>query len=206
MCLPRPALTRAAGPLPDVPALAARCTRAIPWGMLPTLSARALFLTGTILLAVGVFIGTFLYPLLGLVVDLEAAASMGLFTTGIFAAGYIGAVIVPLGAVFVAVSFVARRLEPPVDLELNDPARSPRALSARQLLLIGCVLLIVGLVLQIKLENWLFAVRNETGLLLQGALQWIAVPLRQIALPLGAALIPCALLRLPQPARQPAAA
>ena len=172
--------------------------------MLPSLSARALFLTGTILLALGVFLGTFLYPLVGFVMDLQATASGAAFTTGIFTAGYVGAVIVPLGAVFVAVSFVARRLEPPVDLELNDPARSPRALSARQLLLIGSVLLIVGLVLQINLENWLFAVRNESGLLLKGALQWIAVPLRQIALPLGAALIPCALLRLPQPTRQPA--
>ncbi|TFC07076.1 hypothetical protein E3O42_01510 [Cryobacterium adonitolivorans] len=106
---------------------------------------------------------------------------------------FVPTVLVPLGSMIVAASFVARALER--GTESDSAPERPRTISAAWLFWTGLTLTVLGLVVSAYLQDWLTDLNaaGRTSLALD-ALNLVVIPLRMIILPLGLALLPAAVL------------
>ena len=106
---------------------------------------------------------------------------------------FVPTVLIPLGSMLIAASFVAHALErgPGVD---SLPERG-RASAAAWLFWIGLILTVLGLVVSASLQDWLTDLNSQgRSSLALDALNLVVIPLRMIILPLGLALLPAAVL------------
>lgn len=106
---------------------------------------------------------------------------------------FVPIVLIPLGSMIVAASFVARALERGPESALATERR--RTTSAAWLFWTGLVLTVLGLVVSAFLQDWLTDLNavGRTSLALD-ALNLVVIPLRMIIVPLGLALLPAAVL------------
>ena len=154
------------------------------------LSARALLRIGIGLMAVSVISQT--------TIDLVWRVAGNDWMTGAMSSWWypfyqlVPTVLIPLGALVVAASFVARALESDARA---DSATDRPGTRAAWLFWTGLVLTILGLVVGASLQDWLtdLNAQGRTSLALD-ALNLIVIPLRMVLLPLGLALLPSAVL------------
>ena len=154
------------------------------------LSARALLWIGIGLIMVSVIGQT--------TIDLVWRAAGNDWMTGVMSSWWyplyqlVPTVLIPLGTLLVAVSFVARALE---DETRTDPLPNRLGTRAAWMFWAGLVLTILGLVVGASLQDWLsdLNAQGRTSLALD-ALNLIVIPLRMVILPLGLALLPSAVL------------
>ena len=154
------------------------------------LSARALLWIGIGVIAVSMISQT--------TIDLVWRAAGNDWMTGAMSSWWypfyqlVPTVLIPLGALVVAASFVARALEGDVRADSTTDRLGTRA---AWLFWTGLVLTILGLVVGASLQDWLtdLNAQGRTSLALD-VLTLIVIPLRMVILPLGLALLPSAVL------------
>jgi hypothetical protein len=175
--------------------------------MPPKLSARQLFWSGVVLTAVGVFVGQFLVTIVFGLWGERAISSSPLPSV----LQPLDALLVPLGALLLATSLIARAIEAQAALashlhashpHASHPRASgrrtmPRQLSATQILWTGIVLVVLGLILTASVGDFFVQLSGSTDVsanLARDLLGLVGVPLQTIAVPLGIALLPTALI------------
>jgi hypothetical protein len=175
--------------------------------MPPKLSARQLFWSGVVLTAVGVFVGQFLVTIVFGLWGERAISSSPLPSV----LQPLDALLVPLGALLLATSLIARAIEAQAALASHPHASHPHAshphasgrrtmppqLSATQILWTGIVLVVLGLILTASVGDFFVQLSGSTDVsanLARDLLGLVGVPLQTIAVPLGIALLPTALI------------
>jgi hypothetical protein len=175
--------------------------------MPPKLSARQLFWSGVVLTAVGVFVGQFLVTIVFGLWGERAISSSPLPSV----LQPLDALLVPLGALLLATSLIARAIEAQAALTSHLHASHPHAshphasgrrtmppqLNATQILWTGIVLVVLGLILTASVGDFFVQLSGSTDVsanLARDLLGLVGVPLQTIAVPLGIALLPTALI------------
>lgn len=92
------------------------------------------------------------------------------------------AVVLPLGLMFVVFSLVARALE---------PTRVPPRVTSRIALATGVVLVVIGMISELYLQDWIQAIQADATFM-RDFVVYLGPPLNALLLPLGVLLIPCA--------------
>jgi len=164
-----------------------------------------------VLTAVGVFVGQFLVTIVFSLWGERAISSSPLPSI----LQPLDALLVPLGALLLASSLIARTIE-----EQTAPASHPHAshphssgrqtmpprLSAKQILWTGIVLVVIGLILTASIGDFFMQLSGSTDVsanLARDLLGLVGVPLQTILVPLGIALLPTALIARMLEARVP---
>ncbi|GAB3042335.1 hypothetical protein GCM10027052_25290 [Parafrigoribacterium mesophilum] len=164
--------------------------------MPPKLSARQLFWTGVVVTAVGVFVGQFLVTIVFSLWG-ERAINSTLLPSILQP---LDALLVPLGALLLATSLIARTIEAQTRAShLHASARRimPPQLTSRSILWTGIVLVVLGLILIASIGDFFMQLSGSTDVaanLARDLLGLVGVPLQTIAVPLGIALLPTALI------------
>lgn len=163
--------------------------------MPPKFSARQLFWTGIALTAVGVFVGQYLVTIVITLWGEHAISSSPLPSI----LQPVDALLVPLGAVVLACSLIARTIEsqttPVSHLHASGRRALPPRLTAKQILWAGIVLVTVGLILTASIGDFFMQLSGSSDVsanLARDLLGFVGVPLTAVAVPLGIALVPCA--------------
>jgi hypothetical protein len=170
--------------------------------MPPKLSARQLFWSGVVLTAVGVFVGQFLVTIVFSLWG-ERAINSTLLPSILQP---LDALLVPLGALLLASSLIARAIETHAaptshlhasHLRASDRRAMPPRASAKQVLWTGIVLVVLGLILTASIGDFFMQLSGSTDVsanLARDLLGLVGVPLQTILVPLGIALLPTALI------------
>ena len=170
--------------------------------MPPKLSARQLFWGGVVLTAVGVFVGQFLVTIVFSLWGERAISSSPLPSI----LQPLDALLVPLGALLLASSLIARTIETHTastshlhasHLRASGRRTMPPRLSAKQILWSGIVLVVLGLILTATMGDFFMQLSGSTDVsanLARDLLGVVGVPLQTILVPLGIALLPAALI------------
>ena len=125
----------------------------------------------------------------------QAASDVAYFVDALFSA-----VVLPLGMTFVVSSLVARALESNYRSMLSaagsregieDTPSAPPRVSSRIALATGLVLVVIGMVSELYLQNWIQAIQADATFM-RDFVVYLGPPLNALLLPLGVLLIPCA--------------
>lgn len=157
--------------------------------MIPkTLSARTMFWTGIVMLAVGILVVHGGLPVM-FALGGETAANSPVYW---FLSNLLALVLPPLGISFAAMSLLVKALEARtvVVVTAQAPAASvPPSLAARTVFWVGCSCIVVGVVLALNLQGWnedLWSSRSLLG----DFFSYVVTPISLVFVPLGAALVP----------------
>ena len=154
------------------------------------------FWLGVVLTFLGLAVGVFFIRAMIAVGGQSQAASDFVYFVNAFFSG----VVLPLGMTFVVLSLVARALESTHRSLLSaagsregieDTPSLPPRVSSRIALVTGVVLVVIGLVSQLYLQNWIQAIQADATFL-RDFVVYLGPPLNALMLPLGVLLIPCA--------------
>ena len=153
------------------------------------------FWGGLVLTLFGLAIGTTLIPvMIGLGAGQELLSSVGVRVAGNFFAG----ALLPLGMTLMALSLVARAMVHPTGIgetglreDREDAPSVPPRVSSRAMLVIGLVLMVLGLLTQLYLEQWMFSVQDDATFF-RDFVVYLGPGLNAVMLPLGVLLIACA--------------
>jgi hypothetical protein len=163
--------------------------------MPPKLSARQLFWTGVVLTAAGAAVGPYLATAVYTVWGPDAINSEPFLAI----MGMLWPVLVPLGVVVLACSVIARAIESQSysTSGTHGRGRMPPRLTARQIFWSGLILAIVGSIVMAMTTNLFMDLSGRSDLsanLLRDLWSFLGLPVTEVAVPLGIALVPCAFI------------